>query len=99
MLNSTDLTIQGVFSGLLQNTHWLNQFGHPIDSVTGITVASYCLGALVGCGINFAVGDILGRRRMIWLAMGLIIIGATLQTSAYTLAHLIVGRIITGELL
>lgn len=33
---------------------------------------------------------------MIWLAMGLIIVGATLQTSAYTLAHLIVGRIITG---
>jgi MFS family permease len=28
--------------------------------------------------------------------MGLIIVGAVLQTSAYTLAHLIVGRIITG---
>jgi MFS family permease len=69
-----------------------------IDSVTGITVASYCLGALIGCGINFAIGDMLGRRRMIWLAMGLILIGATLQTSAFTLAHLIVGRIITGEL-
>lgn len=33
---------------------------------------------------------------MIWLAMVLIIIGAVLQTSAFTLAHLIVGRIITG---
>jgi hypothetical protein len=33
---------------------------------------------------------------MIWLAMGLIIVGASLQTSAHTLAHLIVGRIITG---
>lgn len=28
--------------------------------------------------------------------MGLILVGATLQTSAYQLAHLIVGRIITG---
>ena len=28
--------------------------------------------------------------------MGLILIGATLQTSAFTLAHLISGRIITG---
>jgi MFS family permease len=28
--------------------------------------------------------------------MGLIIVGASLQTSAHTLAHLIVGRIITG---
>jgi len=33
---------------------------------------------------------------MIWLAMGLIIIGASLQASAYVLAHLIIGRIITG---
>jgi MFS family permease len=42
------------------------------------------------------VGDMLGRRYMIWLAMGLIIVGASLQTSAHTLAHLIIGRIITG---
>ena len=33
---------------------------------------------------------------MIWLAMGLIVIGATLQASAYKLPHLIVGRVITG---
>lgn len=46
--------------------------------------------------ISFAIGDLLGRRKMIWLAMGLIIVGATLQTSAYSLAHLIVGRLITG---
>jgi MFS family permease len=51
---------------------------------------------LIGCVINFAIGDWLGRRKMIWLAMGLIVVGATLQTSAFTRAHLIVGRIITG---
>ena len=33
---------------------------------------------------------------MIWLAMGLILVGATLQTSAYALSHLIIGRVITG---
>ena len=33
---------------------------------------------------------------MIWLAMALIVVGATLQASAYQLAHLIVGRVITG---
>jgi hypothetical protein len=54
------------------------------------------LGSLIGSVINFAIGDWLGRRKMIWLAMSLIIVGAVLQTSAYTLAHLIVGRIITG---
>lgn len=87
---------QGVFGGILQNKYWLNQFNHPSPSVTGITTASYCLGAFFGCVTNFCIGDILGRRRMIWLSMGLIIVGASLQASAYTLAHLIVGRVITG---
>jgi MFS family permease len=46
--------------------------------------------------VNFFVGDLLGRRKNIWLAMGFVLIGATLQTSAYNVPHLIVGRIITG---
>lgn len=40
---------QGVFSGILQNEDWLNQFGHPNDTKTGIIVASYNLGCLLGC--------------------------------------------------
>ena len=76
---------QGVLSGLLENPSFREQFGDPDDVITGITVASYCLGALFGCLISFAVGDMLGRRYMIWLAMGLIIVGASLQTSAHTL--------------
>ncbi|PPJ58607.1 hypothetical protein CBER1_03532 [Cercospora berteroae] len=87
---------QGVLSGLLQNPFFREPFNDPSDVVTGITVGSYCLGSLIGRGINFFIGDYFGRRRMIWLAMILIIIGATLQTSAVNLAHLIVGRIITG---
>ena len=85
-----------MLSGLLENPSFRDQFGDPNDVITGITVSSYCLGAFFGCVLNFAIGDLLGRRYMIWLAMGLIIVGATLQTSAYTLAHLIVGRIING---
>ena len=46
--------------------------------------------------VNFGVGEKLGRRRTIWLAMTLVIIGASLQASAYQLAHLLVGRVITG---
>jgi MFS family permease len=85
-----------VLSGLLENPDFQQQFGHPDDVVTGITVSSYCLGALFGCLISFSIGDLLGRRRMIWLAMAFIVVGATLQSSAYTLGHLIAGRIITG---
>ncbi len=87
---------QGVFSGILENQYWLDQFNHPSPIITGITTASYCLGAFFGCVTNFFIGDILGRRKMIWMAMGLIIVGATLQCSAFELGHLIAGRVITG---
>lgn len=87
---------QGVLSGLLQNDYFRETFNDPDDVTTGITVASYCLGCLVGCLLSFLIGDLLGRRYMIWLAMGLIVVGASLQASAHSLAHLIVGRVITG---
>ncbi|KAI5235199.1 putative Myo-inositol transporter 1 [Aureobasidium subglaciale] len=96
MLSSTPSYDQGVLGGILENPDFRHQFGELNDTITGITVTSYCLGALFGCVINFSIGDILGRRKMIWLAMAFIIVGAVLQTSAYTLTHLIIGRIITG---
>ncbi|KAJ6783674.1 hypothetical protein PWT90_08140 [Aphanocladium album] len=46
--------------------------------------------------VNFAIGEKLGRSRRIWLAVTIVIIGATLQATAFTVAHLVIGRIITG---
>ena len=66
------------------------------DIETGILVSCYCLGALGGCILNFFTGDYLGRRKAMWMAMGFVLVGATLQTSAFTRAHLIVGRVVTG---
>ncbi|KAH7187952.1 general substrate transporter [Fusarium oxysporum] len=87
---------QGVFGGILQNEDWQNQFNHPNDAKTGIIVSCYNLGCLAGCVINFFVGDKLGRRRAIWLAMGLVLVGAILQTTAYNVPHLVIGRVVTG---
>ncbi|KAL2671312.1 hypothetical protein Neosp_013893 [[Neocosmospora] mangrovei] len=87
---------QGVFGGILENEDWLRQFNHPGDTLTGFITSSYNLGCLVGCFANFFVGEKLGRRWTIWLAMGWILVGAALQTTAFTRGHLIVGRIVTG---
>ena len=70
--------------------------GEPNDSLTGIIVSIYNLGCFSGCILNFFVGNYLGRRRAMWFAMSWIIIGATLQTSAFSVPHLMVGRFITG---
>jgi MFS family permease len=87
---------QGVFGGILENEDWLQQFGHPGDTLTGFIVSSYNLGCLVGCFMNFVLGEKLGRRWTIWVAMGWILVGAALQATAFTRGHLIVGRIVTG---
>lgn len=48
-----------------------------------IPVSIYNIGCLVGCIINFFVGETIGRRKAILLAMILTVIGAILQCSAF----------------
>ncbi|TVY80500.1 Sugar transporter STL1 [Lachnellula suecica] len=96
---------QGVTGGLLTLGSWLTQFPE-IDVITntsthtstiqGITVASYNVGCFIGAVIAIFIGDILGRRKMIFLGSAIMVVGATLQTTAFSLPHLIVGRIVTG---
>ncbi|KAF9263859.1 general substrate transporter [Marasmius fiardii PR-910] len=87
---------QGVFSGIIGNEDFKNTFGHPTDTKEGIIVSSYNLGCFTGCIINFIFGDWLGRRRAMWLAMALITVGAVLQTTAFSVPHIIIARVITG---
>ncbi|KAJ5309046.1 Major facilitator superfamily domain general substrate transporter [Penicillium antarcticum] len=71
-------------------------FNYPNDSEEGIIVSCYNLGCLLGCLVNFFIGEKLGRRRTIWFAMGVVIVGAVLQTTASTVSHLIIGQLVTG---
>jgi MFS family permease len=51
------------------------------------------MGAL-GC---MFIGDRLGRRRTIFLAIVTTLVGITLQSTPFSLPQLIVGRIVNGE--
>jgi sugar porter (SP) family MFS transporter len=42
------------------------------------------------------LGDIWGRRKTIFIGSCIMVVGATLQASAFSLPHFIVGRLITG---
>jgi MFS family permease len=66
------------------------------SNINGITIASYTLGCFVGAVFTIFVGDILGRRKVIFFGSAIMIIGASLQCSAFSLGHLIAGRVITG---
>lgn len=60
---------QGVFSGIVENDDFLDTMNRPNDSLMGIIVSIYNLGCFSGCIVNFIVGDQLGRRKAMWLAM------------------------------
>ncbi|KAL7653431.1 hypothetical protein ACMYSQ_008142 [Aspergillus niger] len=62
----------------------------------GIIVSIYNLGCLLGTVVAFLTSDNLGFRKSVWLAMCIIIIGATVQTSSYSKAQLLVSRLFTG---
>ncbi|WOO83298.1 Sugar transporter STL1 [Vanrija pseudolonga] len=90
--------------GLLTGDAWVAQFpeintnkgANGSSSLQGTVVAIYEIGCLFGSLIAFAIGDYLGRRRMIMLGSVILIIGAALQTAAYGIPQFIVGRIVAG---
>ncbi|EAS35286.3 sugar porter (SP) family MFS transporter [Coccidioides immitis RS] len=65
-------------------------------TIQGISIASYNVGCFLGAIACIWVGDLLGRRKTIFLGSAIMVVGAALQCSAFQLSHLIVGRIITG---
>ena len=87
---------QGVFSGIVGNSDFLDTVNHPSPGKLGIIVSIYNLGCLTGCIVNFITGETLGRRRAMWFAMSWVIVGAALQASSYGQAQIFVGRFVTG---
>ncbi|KAI2609228.1 general substrate transporter [Hypoxylon sp. NC1633] len=100
---------QGVMGGILTMHQFLDVFPdinpNGTDDVVlksqrstnqGISVAAYNIGCFLGAISTIFISNPLGRKRMIMLGTSIMIVGAILQTSATTLPHFIVGRIITG---
>ncbi|POR35785.1 Sugar transporter STL1 [Tolypocladium paradoxum] len=101
---------QGVMGGILTLPIFLSQFPDINDqdpaispseksnrsTYQGIAVASYNLGCFIGAVITIFIGNPLGRKRIIFLGTAIMVVGAALQASAFTLEQFIIGRIITG---
>lgn len=87
---------QGVFSGIVGNEDFLDTFGHPNSALEGIIVSIYNLGCFTGCILAFIFCEKTGRRVAMWIAMCFIIVGAALQTTAFTVPHIMIARFVTG---
>ncbi|KAH9814335.1 general substrate transporter [Melampsora americana] len=66
------------------------------STVQGVSVAIYEIGCMFGALSCLYIGDWLGRRRVIFWGALIMVVGACLQSTAFSLAHFIVGRIVTG---
>ena len=65
-------------------------------TIQAITVGAYTLGCFFGAVATIWLGNMLGRKKTIFIGSIIMIIGASIQTASFSLAQLIVGRWITG---
>lgn len=65
-------------------------------TLQGVAIGLYEIGCLAGALSCLWLGDLLGRRPIIWIGTVIMIVGAILQCTSFSLAQLIVARIVTG---
>ncbi|KAK6462018.1 general substrate transporter [Scheffersomyces coipomensis] len=94
---------QGVMGSLLTLPEFRNTFNainttkYPNRATfQGFVIAVYEIGCLIGALATMYCGDKLGRRKTIFVGCCIMIVGAAVQCSSYSVGQLIAGRIITG---
>lgn len=87
---------QGVLGGLIENESFQTTFNRPSQMVIGHITATYDLGCFSGAILCMMYGDRIGRRQSIVLGCLILIVGAVLQTAAFSVAQMIVGRFVAG---
>lgn len=68
--------------------------GRP--DLISITTAIYNIGCFLGAIAAAVYGDRLGRKSTIMIGTTIMAIGAALQTTSYSLAQMMVGRVVAG---
>lgn len=71
-------------------------FDNPDAAMQGNITGLYDIGCVLGSILCYFIGERFGRRTMLICGGFIMIIGAAILTSSYTVAQLIVGRIVTG---
>ena len=82
--------------GLVNQKAFNDTFGSPGSTMIALIVSIMEIGAFLGSIFTAIVGEQLGRKRSITIGVAVMIIGAILQATAFTRAHLIVARVVAG---
>lgn len=86
----------GQMGGLVNSTAFKDTFDSPDATITGLIVAIYEVGCFFGSVATSIFGEAIGRKKSIGTGVVIMIIGALLQATAYTRAHMVVARIVSG---
>ena len=88
---------QGVLSGIIgADNQFGRDFNRPDANTQGLIVSVYQLGNVGGSIAIFMYGDHLGRKKSIFWATVVMLIGAILQTASVNRGMMYASRIITG---
>ena len=86
----------GIISTTLGQKTFPSYFNNPSQDMLGAIVSTYSGGQGIGNLLGGYLGDKLGRKKTIWLASTLALIGAILQTASVNISMFLVGRIVAG---
>ncbi|KAK6957984.1 hypothetical protein Daesc_000776 [Daldinia eschscholtzii] len=76
------------------DVHNLN--GPENTSLLSIITSIYTIGCFLGAITAFYIGEAIGRKKTVLVGTAIMSVGAVLQTSSFSVPHMIVGRIVTG---
>ncbi|RMZ88198.1 hypothetical protein DV736_g4588, partial [Chaetothyriales sp. CBS 134916] len=86
----------GLMGGLVNQTAFNKTFKTPDSTMIALIVSIMEVGAFFGSIFTAIVGEQLGRKRSIAIGVFIMILGAILQATAYTRAHIIIARVVAG---
>ncbi|KAJ6031599.1 hypothetical protein N7540_002331 [Penicillium herquei] len=87
---------QGVMSGVVISSYWLQAMGNPSTIMVSTITALYDVGAVFGALLAAFTAEGFGRKRSLILGTVLLIIGSVLMGSCYERVQMMFGRIFTG---
>ncbi|KDR72883.1 hypothetical protein GALMADRAFT_252212 [Galerina marginata CBS 339.88] len=87
---------QGVFGGIIVTPDFLKTMGDPDPTLQGTIVSLYDIGCFFGAISTFVFGERLGRKKTLLIGVIIMSIGAILQMCSFSVAQMIVARLITG---
>ncbi|KAK4053947.1 hypothetical protein OIO90_003784 [Microbotryomycetes sp. JL221] len=87
----------GVLGGVLETPQFLNSLNNPSGKYDiSMISSSYTLAAFFATPLVMMFGMRLGRRLILLLGCATVVVGAAIQASAFSMAHIIVGRVVCG---